>query len=450
MPAPRRRSFLVITFCICMILLGIGLRSFQYDRVPAHNWSADEYAFTWSGMSLIREGTPTAWSWLPVQNTRFKKETVQWKGNSYPLITPWLDHPPLFSLIPGLAALVGGSRTFFDVELSVIRIPMLVLGTLTLLLLFTLCTKLFDRRTAIIASLLYATSPAVVFLSRLAVAENLIVLLMLSMILCYAAYNEKKRQRYFIAAILCAGFASLAKITGISLIFALSALCLLQKNNRGALIAFAGGMALFGLYFVYGSLFGLSLLWDALLSQADRMKEYFLFKQLIGGDGVPFLDLLPLLGWLLFIPASLSKKPQKMLIIVPLVCYVLTIQLMGAQSHFYGWYHIPVFPLLAIIIGMAFAERTFWQQGIHSLFLVLLLFGWSMHMLLKPGILASQPPSMIAVFLIGTFVVFLLWLFSSTGQSRRMRMLTQSTYGVLFASYLVTNIILTLRLEALT
>jgi len=76
----------IITF------LGAFLRIYNYDSLPPDNWTSDEYAFAWSGMSLLQTGIPTSWSWLsPTDNF----PTVVWEAKNirYRLVTPWFDHP---------------------------------------------------------------------------------------------------------------------------------------------------------------------------------------------------------------------------------------------------------------------------------------------------------------------------------------------------------------------
>jgi hypothetical protein len=36
--------------CALILLLGVSLRLYHYASIPSHNWTADEYAFAWSGM----------------------------------------------------------------------------------------------------------------------------------------------------------------------------------------------------------------------------------------------------------------------------------------------------------------------------------------------------------------------------------------------------------------
>ncbi|MDJ0670470.1 MAG: glycosyltransferase, partial [Microcystis sp. M53598_WE2] len=117
--------------------LGFILRYYQYDSLPPYNWTQDEFAFAWSGMSLIQEGVPTSWSFLgPTDDflvTVWEKTAVR-----YRFVTPWFDHPPLFGLIVGMTAILSGAKEFFDCSLTVIRIPSLVFGTLSIFLLYLL------------------------------------------------------------------------------------------------------------------------------------------------------------------------------------------------------------------------------------------------------------------------------------------------------------------------
>ncbi len=125
----------IITF------LGAFLRIYNYDSLPPDNWTSDEYAFAWSGMSLLQTGIPTSWSWLsPTDNF----PTVVWEAKNirYRLVTPWFDHPPLFGLLVGLFALLGGAKTFFDCSLTIIRVPSLFLGIASIVLVYLLALKL--------------------------------------------------------------------------------------------------------------------------------------------------------------------------------------------------------------------------------------------------------------------------------------------------------------------
>ncbi|MGV2388912.1 MAG UNVERIFIED_CONTAM: glycosyltransferase family 39 protein [Microcystis novacekii LVE1205-3] len=116
----------------------------------------------------------------------------------YRFVTPWFDHPPLFGLIVGMTAILSGAKEFFDCSLTVIRIPSLVFGTLSIFLLYLLALRLTNTRVAIITSLIFATNPNTVFLSRLAVSENLLLCLSLAVALLFLQYSEKSQKSIYI------------------------------------------------------------------------------------------------------------------------------------------------------------------------------------------------------------------------------------------------------------
>jgi len=146
--------------------------------------------------------------------------TVVWEAKNirYRLVTPWFDHPPLFGLLVGLFALLGGAKTFFDCSLTIIRVPSLFLGIASIVLVYLLALKLSNLSIAIIASLIYATNPNTVFLSRLAISENLMIIFCLFIILLYWQYYQTKQKKYLYIAACLAGLACLVKVTAIYLV----------------------------------------------------------------------------------------------------------------------------------------------------------------------------------------------------------------------------------------
>ncbi len=85
---------------------------------------------------------------------------------------------------------------------------------------------------AIITSLIFATNPNTVFLSRLVVSENLLLCLSLAVALLFLQYSDKSQKKYLYLAIVLGGLAPLVKVTGLYILGSLVALLLLQKNWR--------------------------------------------------------------------------------------------------------------------------------------------------------------------------------------------------------------------------
>ena len=126
------RFWLRIALVAAVLLLGVGLRAWRLGDQPAHNATADEYALTWAGMTLVANGTPQSWSWLDAYGTR---SVIQWRGNPYPIVQPWMDHPPLYPLVMGLWMRVGGYIDPLSVDLRYMRVSSVLLFGLSFFLL---------------------------------------------------------------------------------------------------------------------------------------------------------------------------------------------------------------------------------------------------------------------------------------------------------------------------
>ena len=346
-----------IIFCSLITLLGILLRLYSYDALPEHNWTADEYAFTWSGMSLIQEGIPTSWSWLASYGRDFP--ILQWQGNPYRLVTPWFDHPPLFGIIVGFTAILGGCQSFFDCTLSVIRVPSLLFGIASIPMLYFVAFSLFGKGVAVICSLMMATDPVVIILSRLAVSENFIVLLSLIVLSCTIKYLQTSKNSYLVIAVILAGLAVLAKVTGFYIVLFLCSILLIHKQWKQSLIAFAVVIGSLSIYFLYGAFYDWELFSAVLHEHSKRFTSLSIIKSLLFpfdfySKKFPFFsfDIWLIMGWISLFPvAQVLKKYKAQIVLTPIVTYVLILLFTGAQSHFFPWYIIPLYPLLFLSLG---------------------------------------------------------------------------------------------------
>ena len=139
----HRRLVIWLLLVVMVLFLGFKLRFDGYDKIPFPGQSLDEYSYSWVGMSLLRSGYPVGISGLPgyeqVRYEYINPDQIYQSGEArgLPLVLnyPWFDHPPLLGLITGGFALTRGADVFADVSVSTIRKPMVVMGTITLLLL---------------------------------------------------------------------------------------------------------------------------------------------------------------------------------------------------------------------------------------------------------------------------------------------------------------------------
>ncbi|HEX9817670.1 MAG TPA: glycosyltransferase family 39 protein, partial [Patescibacteria group bacterium] len=154
-----------------VITVSLFLRWWNYAYFPVGGETADEYAWTMLGASLIQEGAPASWSYFSAyENYRYVEGIFD-----APIVRPALDHPPLFSLLPGAAHSI---KSFWldSPSLKVIRAPLVILGAVNVGIFWLVCRQIFTKKSwAIVGSILFMTIPSLVFGSRLVVAENLLV-----------------------------------------------------------------------------------------------------------------------------------------------------------------------------------------------------------------------------------------------------------------------------------
>ena len=89
-------------------MLGLLLRLNGFADLPSARANADEWAWAWAGLTLLTSGVPTGWSYLGGYHAY---HVIHLHGAGYPLVTPWLDHPPLFPLVVGASELLFGQHS---------------------------------------------------------------------------------------------------------------------------------------------------------------------------------------------------------------------------------------------------------------------------------------------------------------------------------------------------
>jgi 4-amino-4-deoxy-L-arabinose transferase-like glycosyltransferase len=443
-----------LIFAALITILGTLLRVYDYAVIPHNNFTFDEYAFAWSGMSLIQNHVPTSWSYLSAYDPK-TLTNIEWLGkkNLY-LVTPWFDHPPLFGLIVGGVAILLGANTFWDCTTNLIRIPSVLFTSISIFLFYFITNKLFNTRIAIITSLIFATDPLFVYLSRLAVSENLLILILIGSIFCFLEYLSTSRQIYFYILVLLASIAPLVKITGLSIVVALSLMFIYKKKLKDGLIVMAAGILGFSLYFVYGWIYDYRLFLSVLKSHSKRFNSILILQEMIFSGNLPFIDAWFILGWLTlpYAMKNLVEKYKRQIFFLPLAAYVFMLLFSGAQSHFYCWYTIPLYPFLLICVGFFINEFIKKPSLLNSAVILIVIFSWCLNYGLGhpwSDFYLLDLKGYKYIFIVLVSMAYAPIFIQEILGIRKLAVISKFTSVLVFISCIVANILITYNLKAI-
>lgn len=384
--------YLLITLSLfAVLIIGNRLREFSYSEVPGPGETNDEYSFAWLGISLLRDGYPTAWSGIPgYKTTDYQRINVDGIFNNhpekpdFPMNRPWFDHPPLFGLLIGGYAYFKGVREFVDASVIIIRRPMLKIALLTSLLIFILGWKLYGWGEGILASLLYSTIPLMVISSRLVLAENGYIPLWLLSAIFAILYFDKKfcinfyqqvinrapylkrrisikglRRLFWGLSLFFAGLAILFKLSAIAItIFLLINSLLFSKGKERKHLVFSCFLAAIiplVIFLIFGAYYDLGVFINILKTNSGRffgVGPEIVFR-LINGSSITksFNDGWLLLGWISIILLAYTewkKNVNSGYILSAFFSYLFVFIIFGSEP--YGWYRFPFFPFLVLAI----------------------------------------------------------------------------------------------------
>ncbi len=339
------------------VVLGLGLRFYQFDQVPFHHETADEYQHGWEGWTLLHEGVPAAWTFYPQRYPPEKITPFLWFGDSYYLARPYFDHPPGFSLLIGAVSSALGADSMLECTLRRMRVVPVLLGALTTFLVGWVGWKTLPRPSAgTIAALLYATLPTIVLGNRLVKAENLLAPLMLLLTLGLQAYSHSGRPRDLAKIVITGAVALWAKATGVAL--PLAAALMLAKERRGKAVAAValGAAGAIAAYLLYGAAYDWPLFMEVLGLQASKRVA---LRTLLDLEGISrIVEVQFGGGWYLWLAMAaawmaLGKHRQ---ILAPAAVYLGLMALTADVRGVFGWYRLPLFPYLCLAGGWFLSE----------------------------------------------------------------------------------------------
>jgi hypothetical protein len=162
---------------VAICFFGGYIRNYNLLTWPREGATFDEYAWPWIGMSLLDTGVPMSWS----RHAPYKLQTnfVNAKGAQFVLSTPYLEHPPVFGFVAGSFAKLMGAESFDTMTLAHVRPFALILGVLSILMVYLLASSVFGPIVGLLSSLIYAIIPTVSVGSRILENENFFIPLFL-------------------------------------------------------------------------------------------------------------------------------------------------------------------------------------------------------------------------------------------------------------------------------
>ncbi|MCL5019988.1 MAG: glycosyltransferase family 39 protein [Patescibacteria group bacterium] len=354
-----------IAIFVLVLIFTFVLRAHNYEKVPTSN-HLDEMLYAWSGLYLIETGIPVSWSTLDYpKRAEVYKGKISYKGGlpeSYvTLYKPWLDEPPLFSVIVGyFAHIYGASRNEF-VPSSYIRLPVVVFSTLTSVMVFLIARFVSGYWIGILSMVVYGTVPLIVFASRTAMPENLIALLFSIMVYLLLKFNESRRFLYILPIPIMAGIAGLSKPTGFFLLplaLYMTFMAIYPTKKWKLVTKYIMYLIIFTLpflaaFFIYGIYYDSEIFRNITLIQSSRPAG---FGSLAWFFITPAFDITILRdSWYVFCLLSAAyfifAPPAgiKRVIALSFVYWVAVVMISGGENDLLPWYRFPAFPMLAIL-----------------------------------------------------------------------------------------------------
>jgi hypothetical protein len=339
---------------LCLAVLAAILRFHDYTLAPVPANDGDEMAWIWAGQSLIEHGRPTSWTSLPGYSS-LKYEKTQQLG-TVPIVTPWLDEPPVFALLEGGSVLLAGEATPQEASVSAARIPVIALSLVSLVLAALLIMRLFGPGVALLAAALFAVSPAITDASRTVESEALLTPLLLGTLLICHQMARGKYGRMSIATLLAICFiAPLVKPTGLVCALIAAGLLWTSGHSRIAVAAIGAGVLSVAVFALYGAILDWHQFITIIGTNGRRVDGFlnaysFITSALpaIAGPN-PLNDVIWLIGWIGIGFIVLGRRGEgERYLVWPCLAYVIVMVAAASPSlaNAAAWYRIPVMPLV--------------------------------------------------------------------------------------------------------
>jgi 4-amino-4-deoxy-L-arabinose transferase-like glycosyltransferase len=346
---------------VAIFLVGLGLRVHRLAAYP-HRMS-DEYAWTWCGMTLLSDGEPRSWSWMPAYGD---VSVTVWRGDQYRLVEPWFDHPPLYPLYVGAFMHAAGTHDIFGVATGVMRLSNVPLFAATFFLLFLVARRLADETHALVAIAFFAVAPTAVWSARLVMAEELVLALALAGWYALQRYGDAptvgRRRAWLVAVGVAAALLPLSKVAGLAFVLFYFTAAIVRRDRRLAVVVCIGGACGLAAYAAYGAHYDWALFRAVQEDQASRFENFGALESLVFASSrvadKAIMELPFILGFMTLLFDLRDGRNLEMGLFA--ASYAITIAFLLPYNH-YGWYAIPLHPAFAFGLG-SFVVRA-WRDA---------------------------------------------------------------------------------------
>lgn len=360
-----------------IIVIGFTLRSNNLYTWPRLGATFDEYAWTWLGISLIQNHIPQSWS---PHSQYIQRKEIKYQGAHFMLVKPYLEHPPLFGLIAGSYAIYSGVKNIYQVDLQHIRGLALLLGILSIFMVYVLTAEIYGFKIGLLSSFLYAITPTIAVGSRIVQNENFFIPFFLLSLFFIARFIRTNNPWFRnISAIIC-GLLTLAKVPWIAGALAVVLIFFYLKKYKDAVKFLSIVITISLLFIAYGFYFNGQLFIDLMVFQLQRYD--LTFNSVFALFTSPYLvDRIMVDGWIYFgwfaIFLLLVKDTKKnIFVVLPFLAYFLIFIFAIPNEPSHGWYRYPFYPFLTISTALFLREH--FNKNYLLTFLFLIFTGLSM------------------------------------------------------------------------
>lgn len=342
-----------------ILLIGFYARFVNYSIWPREGATFDEFAWPWLGISLIKDKIPMSWS----PHSQYKNYKILiFRKAPFRIVWPYLEHPPLFGLLSGSFALLTGAKNMYDADYvnpQNLRKLSLFLGTVSILFIYLLVSKLYDYKMGFLSSLLYATIPSIAVGSRLLQNENFMIPVWLLTLYLLSNYLETGKKKLLWVVALISAVALWAKIPWLVIGTSVCGILIYKRRWKDCFPVSSLIFLSLGLFLLYGYYWNWELFINLWRLQLTRYE--------IGLEGILALFTLPHLtdrflvdGWIYFgwlaVFMILRDFKKHFFIIIPFLTYFLFYVWAVPGGAAQGWYKYPFYPFLIIAISYAIIE----------------------------------------------------------------------------------------------